>query len=100
MSIYINNNHGTVYNECTVTIQNGQVTVQEAEEVDSTTVSPSPYPQENDYTGLVTWLEAQKTKGIDYYAAADMNRSKMCRELSDILGWTVDQNSLRKAQQR
>ena len=58
------------------------------------------YPQENDYNGLVAWLEEQKAKGIDYYAAANMNRSKMCRQLSEILGWTVDQNSLRKAQQR
>jgi len=58
------------------------------------------YPCENDYSALVAWLEAQKSKGIDYYAAANMNRSKMCRQLSDILGWTVDQNSLRKAQQR
>ena len=61
---------------------------------------PMPYPRENDYIALVAWLEEQKTKGIDYYAAANMNRSKMCRQLSDILGWTVDQNSLRKAQQR
>ena len=55
---------------------------------------------ENDYTALVLWLEEQKIKGIDYYAAAGMNRSKMCRQLSDILGWAVDQNSLRKAQNR
>lgn len=58
------------------------------------------YPRENDYVALVEWLEAQKTKGVDFYAAAGMNRSKMCRELSNILGWVVDQNSLRKAQER
>ena len=60
----------------------------------------TPYPKQNDYVGLVAWLEEQKAKGVDYYAAANMNRSKMCRELSAILGWTVDQNSLRKAQER
>ena len=59
-----------------------------------------PFPGENDYVALLAWLEEQKNKGIDYYAAANMNRSKMCRQLSNILGWTVDQNSLRKAQQR
>lgn len=59
-----------------------------------------PFPGENDYVALLAWLEDQKAKGIDYYAAANMNRSKMCRQLSNILGWTVDQNSLRKAQQR
>ena len=101
MSLYINNNSGPVYSECTVTIHNGQTIVEQAEEVTPEEATPScPYPRENDYIALVAWLEDQKAKGIDYYAAANMNRSKMCRQLSDILGWTVDQNSLRKAQQR
>jgi hypothetical protein len=94
------------YNDCsfqsnsgnTTTINNyyGASTSDESRVRQSTT----PYPSENDYTALVLWLEEQKIKGIDYYAAAGMNRSKMCRQLSDILGWAVDQNSLRKAQNR
>lgn len=58
------------------------------------------YPRENDYAALVLWLEQQKANGTDYYAAAQFNRSKMCRQLSDILGWTVSENSLRKAQNK
>ncbi len=56
-------------------------------------------PRENDYQALVQWLETEKTLGNDYYAEADFNRTRMCRELRKILGWEPDQNSLRKAQQ-
>ena len=57
-------------------------------------------PKEGDYIELVLWLENQKAQGIDYYAEAGFNRSKMCRNLQPIIKWTkVDQNSLRKAQQ-
>jgi len=57
-------------------------------------------PQEGDYQSLAEWLENEKKKGIDYYAEAGYNRSKMCRELRKILGWEPDQNSLRKAQNK
>ena len=33
MSLFINNNCGPVYSECTVTIQNGQTTVQQPEDI-------------------------------------------------------------------
>ena len=55
-------------------------------------------PLPNDYVGLVKWLEREKLQGHDYYAEAGFNRSRMCRELTGIIGWVVDQNSLRKAQ--
>ena len=57
-------------------------------------------PAENDYITLVQWLAAEKTRGNDYYAEAGYNRSRMCRELRKRLGWTPDQNSLRKAQNK
>ncbi len=38
MSLFINNNSGPVYSECTVTIHNGQTTVQQPEEVTPETV--------------------------------------------------------------
>lgn len=56
-------------------------------------------PPENDYQALVKWLEAEKMLGNDYYADADFNRTRMCRNLRKILGWEPDQNSLRKSQQ-
>jgi murein endopeptidase len=57
-------------------------------------------PEDGDYRGLARWLEEQKTRGNDYYAEADYNRSKMCRNLLKIIGWWPNQDSLRKAQMR
>ena len=55
-------------------------------------------PQEGDYQAVVKWLQLEKEKGEDYYAQAQFNRSRMCRQLSNIFGWIVNENSLRKAQ--
>lgn len=57
-------------------------------------------PRPDDYEQLVAWLASEKKNGRDWYALAGNNRSAMCRQLSELLGWTVDQNSLRKAQNR
>lgn len=57
------------------------------------------YPRKGRYTDTVTWLEEQKKKGVDFYAAAGMNRTRMCRNLSEIFKWEVNENSLRKAQE-
>ena len=40
-------------------------------------------PRENDYAALIAWLEAEKAQGRDYFADAGMNRSRMCRDLSE-----------------
>ena len=57
------------------------------------------YPRKNKYVEVVKWLEKQKTQGVDHYVAAGYNRSKMCRRLTEIFGWEVNENSLRKAQE-
>lgn len=57
-------------------------------------------PHENNYTEVVEWLAAEKAAGRDWYKDNNNNRSAMCKAISDIIGWTVDQNSLRKAQHR
>jgi hypothetical protein len=57
------------------------------------------YPHKGKYTEVVEWLEGQQKKGVDFYKAAGMNRSKMCRQLSEIFKWDVNENSLRKAQE-
>lgn len=59
-----------------------------------------PIPEKNNYHDVIRWLEQEKTDGRDYLAEADGNRSKMCKNLSNIFGWFVDQNSLQKAQNR
>jgi len=56
----------------------------------------SKYPKEKDYIAVVEWLEEEKKEGRDHYADARNNRAKMCRNISDILGWDVDRNSLGK----
>lgn len=57
-------------------------------------------PYENDYAALVEWLAAEKEQGRDWYRLNNCNRSAMCRQLTDVLGWVVDQNSLQKYQNR
>ena len=57
-------------------------------------------PNKNDYNALLEWLQTEKEQGRDWMAINNHNRSAMCRQLSDLLGWVVDQNSLRKAEQR
>lgn len=69
------------------------VTLPSAEEAESL------YPRKGKYAETVVWLEEQKKKGVDFYAAAGYNRSKMCRHLSEIFKWEVNENSLRKAQE-
>ena len=61
--------------------------------------SLSRYPREKDYKGVVIWLQQQKKKKIDYYAANGYNRTKMCEQLSKLFEWDVKENSLRKAQE-
>ena len=58
------------------------------------------FPLKDNYSEVTQWLEQQKLSGSDYYAEANYNRTAMCRRLSNIFGWVVDQNSLRKAQNR
>lgn len=57
------------------------------------------YPRKNKYTEVVHWLEKQKTQGTDFFVAAGRNRSELCRKLTKIFGWEVNENSLRKAQE-
>ena len=58
------------------------------------------YPRSRDYKAVVEWLEKKKQRGEDFYAGSNYNRSEMCRKLSKIFGWEVDENSLQKAQNR
>ena len=58
------------------------------------------YPSAGDYKAVVQWLEKKKQKGEDMYAGANYNRTKMCRKLSEIFGWEVDESGIRKAEER
>ena len=58
----------------------------------------SVYPRKGKYQEVVEWLEKKKQKGEDLYAGCGYNRSELCRKLSKIFGWEVDESGLRKAE--
>ena len=60
--------------------------------------SESLYPRKGKYQEVVEWLEKKKLKGEDLYAGCGYNRSALCRKLSKIFGWEVDESGLRKAE--
>jgi len=53
-------------------------------------------PAQNDYKGLYQWLLPQKEAGNDYLKDAGNNRTLLCKNLSKLLGWEVDANTLGK----
>ena len=57
-------------------------------------------PRKNKYNDLLDWLAQEKEDGRDYYADAKGNRSQMCIDISPIVGWEVNENSLQKAENR
>ena len=57
-------------------------------------------PKVGNYQDVMQWLEQEKIDGRDHYEEAGRNRTKMCKSISEILGWEVDQNSLQKAQNK
>lgn len=58
----------------------------------------SMYPRAGKYQEVVEWLEKKKAKGEDLYAGCGYNRSELCRKLSKIFGWELDESGLRKAE--
>ena len=95
----INMSGGTLVQHADLVQASGEVIVEKPQtetliEIDN----PIILPQEGDYQAVVKWLQLEKEKGVDYYAQAQFNRSRMCRQLSNIFGWIVNENSLRKAQ--
>ena len=64
----------------------------------NTDEAESVYPRKGKYAETVVWLEEQKKKGVDFYAAAGYNRTEMCRKLTKVFGWDVNENHLRKAE--
>ena len=87
----IHDNH-----HCTIIVPKGK-TEDDAEE-NQESLHTTPF--ENDYVAVVEWLEEEKRRGTDWYKLNNNNRTAMCRQLSQQFGWTVDQNSLGKAQKR
>jgi len=60
----------------------------------------SALPPKNDYVALVRYVRQQAHIGIDWYVRAKGNRSEMARILSPVVGWTIDVNSMCRAERR
>ena len=58
----------------------------------------SVYPRKGKYQEVVEWLNNKKARGEDLYAGSGYNRSELCRKLTRIFGWEVDESGLRKAE--
>ena len=91
---------GQQYQNCQVingtnimNIYNGQTSSEDKE-----SPSESMYPRKGKYQEVLEWLEKKKMKGEDLYAGCGYNRSALCRKLSKIFGWEVDESGLRKAE--
>lgn len=57
------------------------------------------YPRPGNNRAVVEWLEEKKRKGEDFYAASGYNRREMCRKLSKLFGWEVEESGIRKAEE-
>lgn len=57
-------------------------------------------PPANDYVALIHFIRAQECAGINWFVRARGNRSEMARLLTPVVGWVVDVNAMRRAEQR
>ena len=97
MSLYINNNSGPVYSECNVTINNGQTTVQQPEEVTPEEAKPyqPPIPKESDYNAVREYIAERKKYDEAFRIYWDSHNLKQnCVYLTQEFGWIVDDHSL------
>ncbi len=61
---------------------------------------PKKLPPKGKYKELALWLEEEKKEGRDHYLDANNNRTQMCKNISEIVGWDVKENSLQKQQNK
>lgn len=102
MSLFIQNNSGPIYSDCTITIHNGQTTVEtpthaekpEAEEANETPYQP-PIPQEGNYNAVREYIVERKKYDEDFRIYWNSHTLKQnCVYLSREFEWIVDDHSL------
>jgi len=90
---------GHQYQNCQVVNGTNITNIYNGQTSQETEASSEPlYPRKGKYQEVVEWLEKKKMKGEDLYAGCGYNRSALCRKLSKIFGWEVDESGLRKAE--
>lgn len=97
MSLFIQNNYGTINTDCNITIHNGQATIEEErvkEEADTTSYQP-PIPKENDYNAVREYITERKKYDEAFRLYWDCHNLKQnCIYLTEEFGWIVDDHSL------
>lgn len=124
MSLFIQNNNGTIYSECSVTINNGQVTDTPqspfeggekedrcADRVQTVNTDRSAggltdlftqraedilgIPRENKYTEVRRYIEERKRFDPEFSNyCRDHSLRSLCERLTKEFGWFVDEHSL------
>ena len=98
MSLFINNNSGPIYNDCVVTINNGEIIAKE--NVTSQTRTEQcdeviPYPNEGNYNEVREYITKRGKIDADFkYFYDTHNRKELCEYLTKEFGWVVDDHSL------
>ena len=92
MSLLIQNNNGPVYNECTVTIIQGE-TREESREMREIL----PIPEEGKYSKVREYIAERKRFDEEFknYCLTHSLRD-LCTRLTKEFGWFVDENSLQR----
>lgn len=74
MSLFINNNSGPIYNDCNVTIHNGQTTVQTPEDI---TPEDSSFPSDNlsDISNSIIFTKKAKAEHKEPYIIQALQKS-------------------------
>ena len=106
MSLLIQNNNGPVYNECTVTIFQGE-TREESRERDERVSDERvseleeefalPIPEEGKYSKVREYI-AERKRFDEEFKNYCLNHSlrDLCTRLTKEFGWFVDENSLQR----
>ena len=99
MSLLIQNNNGPVYNECTVTIIQGETREEsrETKEESRETKEILPIPEEGKYSKVREYIAERKRFDEEFknYCLTHSLRD-LCTRLTKEFGWFVDENSLQR----
>ena len=103
MSLLIQNNNGPVYNECTVTIIQGETRDEsrETKEESRKTREILPIPEEGKYSKVREYIAERKRFDEEFAEYVKTHsRTDLCERLTKEFGWYVDENSLQRNQNR
>lgn len=75
MSLFINNNSGPIYNDCNVTIHNGQTTVQTPEDITPSEDSSFPSDNLSDISNSIIFTKKAKAEHKEPYIIQALQKS-------------------------